>query len=55
VPDPDAVWSEGRRVIKRIEAGEFPFDGTWADFVPDPSWPVLSSLPGGWDRRPVSR
>jgi predicted RNA-binding protein associated with RNAse of E/G family len=53
VPDEAAVWAEGRRVIKRIEAAEFPFDGTWTDFVPDPSWPVPRSLPRGWDRPPA--
>ena len=52
VRDEAAVWAEGRRVIKRIEAGEFPFDGTWTDFVPDPSWPVPRTLPPGWDRPP---
>jgi hypothetical protein len=51
VPDEGAVWAEGRRVIKLIEAGEFPFDGTWTDFRPDPAWPVPDSLPDGWDRR----
>lgn len=50
VPDPDAVWAEGRRVIKEIEAGRFPFDGTWTDFRPDPAWPVPLELPPGWDR-----
>jgi len=49
VADEAAVWSEGRRVIKAIEAGDFPFDGTWTDFVPDPAWPV-PELPAGWDR-----
>lgn len=50
VPDPDAVRAEGRRVIKKIEAGEFPFDGTWTDFRPDPEWPVPVEVPAGWDR-----
>ncbi|WP_041834332.1 DUF402 domain-containing protein [Actinoplanes sp. N902-109] len=54
VPDEAAVWAEGRRVIKLIEAGEFPFDGTWTDFVPDPAWVTPDSLPPGWDR-PVVR
>jgi len=49
VRDEAAVWAEGRRVIKIAEAGEFPFDGTWTDFRPDPSWPV-PELPPGWDR-----
>jgi hypothetical protein len=50
VPDEAAVWAEGRRVVKLIEAGEFPFDGTWTDFRPDPSWPVPDAVPDGWDR-----
>jgi hypothetical protein len=55
VPDEQAVRAEGRRVIKVVEAGEFPFDGTWTDFVPDPSWTVPTDLPQGWDRPVVSR
>ncbi|GAA1631036.1 DUF402 domain-containing protein [Actinoplanes couchii] len=55
VPDEAAVWAEGRRVIKRIEAGEFPFDGTWCDFRPDPSWETPTELPEGWDRPVVAR
>jgi hypothetical protein len=55
VPDPSAVWAEGHRVIKQIEAGEFPFDGTWTDFHPDPSWDAPTALPDGWDRPVVAR
>ena len=50
VADEQAVRAEGRRVIKIAEAGEFPFDGTWTDFVPDPSWTIPPDLPSGWDR-----
>jgi hypothetical protein len=50
VADEPAVRAEGRRVIKQIEAAEFPFDGTWTDFHPDPSWPIPTTLPAGWDR-----
>ena len=50
VSDPDAVWAEGRRVIPKIEAGEFPFDGTWCDFAPDPGWTMPGQVPDGWDR-----
>lgn len=53
VPDEAAVWAEGRRVIKMIEAGDFPFDGAWTDFRPDPSWPTPMVLPDGWDRPPA--
>jgi hypothetical protein len=54
VRDEAAVWAEGRRVIEQVEAGAFPFDGTWTDFVPDPSWSVPHALPRGWDRPPVA-
>ena len=54
VSDEAAVRAEGRRVIKIAEAGEFPFDGTWTDFVPDPAW-ELPALPDGWDWPPPLR
>ncbi|WP_213454321.1 hypothetical protein [Rhizomonospora bruguierae] len=37
----ETIRSEGHRLIKLIEAGEFPFDGTHTDFRPDPEWPTL--------------
>ncbi|MGH3646376.1 MAG: DUF402 domain-containing protein [Micromonosporaceae bacterium] len=43
------IRGEGERVVKLIEAAEFPFDGSWCDFAPDPAWP-LPQLPRGWDR-----
>jgi hypothetical protein len=55
VPDEAAVWAEGRRVIKMIEAGEFPFDGSLTGFEPDPSWATPTELPAGWDRPVVAR
>jgi hypothetical protein len=45
-----AVRAAGEEVVKLIEAGEFPFDGTRCDFRPDPAWPVPRTLPPGWDR-----
>jgi hypothetical protein len=50
VDDPEAVRAEGERVTKLIDAGGFPFDGTWCDFRPDPCWTVPESFPVGWDR-----
>jgi hypothetical protein len=55
VHDEAAVRAEGRRVITMIEAGKFPFDGTWTDFHPDPSWPVPAVLSPGWDRPAAPR
>ena len=50
VSDEAAVRAEGERVIKEIEAGVFPFDGTWCDWQPPPTWAPPSELPVGWDR-----
>ncbi|HLL67099.1 MAG TPA: DUF402 domain-containing protein [Micromonosporaceae bacterium] len=50
VSSASAVWDEGKRVIALAEAGEFPFDGSWCDFQPDPGWTVPTELPAGWDR-----
>jgi hypothetical protein len=50
VPDPDAVWSEGRRVIAMIEAGTFPFDGARSGFRADPEWTIPTVMPLGWER-----
>jgi predicted RNA-binding protein associated with RNAse of E/G family len=54
VTDEAAVRAEGERVVKQIEAGEFPFDGAWTGFRPDPHW-TIPELPPGWDRPPVIR
>ena len=50
VDDEAAVWAEGRRMIALAEAGAYPFDGTWVDFRPDPTWLMPDALPAGWDR-----
>ena len=51
VDDEQRVRQAGKDVIALAEAGEFPFDGTWCDFRPDPDWPALPrDLPAGWDR-----
>jgi protein associated with RNAse G/E len=44
-----AIRSEGERAIALIEAGTFPFDGSWTDFKPEPAWEP-ASLPPMWDR-----
>jgi hypothetical protein len=49
--DEAAVRAEGNRMVTLIEAGEWPFDGTFTDFRPDPGWPVPSEMLDGW-RRP---
>ncbi|MFC7546777.1 DUF402 domain-containing protein [Plantactinospora sp. GCM10030261] len=32
------IRAEGQRAVAAIEAGRFPFDGTWCDVAPDPTW-----------------
>ncbi|MFC9454166.1 DUF402 domain-containing protein [Streptomyces sp. NPDC056983] len=41
------IRAEGRRIARLAESGVFPFDGTWCDFTPPPSWsfPELSPRP----------
>ncbi len=34
------IRAEARRCVAEVEAGRFPFDGSWCDFRPDPGWPV---------------
>jgi hypothetical protein len=50
VDDEAAVRASGAEVVKLIEAGAFPFDGTMTDFRPDPLWRVPTEFPAGWDR-----
>jgi hypothetical protein len=50
VSDEAAVRTEGERMVRLIEAGAYPFDGTWCDFRPDPAWRVPDTLPADWDR-----
>jgi hypothetical protein len=46
----EAIRADGERVAADVEAGVFPFDGSWLDFRPDPAW-LTPSLPTvGWDR-----
>jgi hypothetical protein len=44
-----AIRARGEALAAQAEAGKFPFDGTWCDFRPDPSWPE-PQRPPGWDR-----
>jgi Protein of unknown function (DUF402) len=50
VRDGPAVRAEGERVIKLIEAGKFPFDGSLLTELPDPQWAVPNRIRDGWDR-----
>jgi hypothetical protein len=44
-----AIRAEGERAVERMLGGEPPFDRSWEDWRPDPSWPEPTLL-DGWDR-----
>src|SRR5207237_5593572 len=46
----ERIRAEGVRVVAAAAAGAFPFDGTWCDFRPDPSWRPSELPAAGWDR-----
>jgi hypothetical protein len=48
--DEASVRATGAEVVKQIETGGFPFDGTGCDFRPDPAWGIPTEVPAGWDR-----
>jgi hypothetical protein len=49
-PDEPTIRAAAEHAVKLVEAAEFPFDGTWTGFRPDPAWPVPVELPERWDR-----
>lgn len=44
-----AFRSASHDAIRRLEEGAEPFDDTWLDWRPDPSWPA-ARLAEGWDQ-----
>ncbi|MDT5025951.1 MAG: hypothetical protein QOE61_2377, partial [Micromonosporaceae bacterium] len=49
-PEAREIRAEGLRVVAALGDGRFPFDGTWCDFRPDPTWTLPDHLPAGWQR-----
>ena len=43
-----AIRETGLRVIADVEARRFPFDGSWLEWRPDPTW-ATPETPPGWD------
>ena len=50
-----SIRADGERVVEAVEAGWFPFDGTWCDFRPDPDWTIPTLPATGWDTPPAYR
>jgi uncharacterized protein len=44
-------YAWGERAVRRVLAGDPPFDRSWEDWQPDPGWAV-PELPDGWDADP---
>jgi protein associated with RNAse G/E len=36
-------------ILERLEERQYPFDGSWLDWVPDPNWSI-PKLPKNWDK-----
>ena len=36
-------------ILDRLEKRQYPFDGSWLDWMPDPAGP-LPTLPENWDK-----
>jgi hypothetical protein len=54
-PQAAQIRATAERLVKLVEAHQFPFDGTWRGFRPDASWTV-PALPVGYDRpRAIAR
>jgi predicted RNA-binding protein associated with RNAse of E/G family len=43
------IRAEAERAVRRVADREPPFDRSWEDWLPDPSWP-RPSFPEGWER-----
>ena len=43
------IQSAQPEVLDKLEARQYPFDGTWLDWTPDPNW-AAPKLPKDWDR-----
>jgi hypothetical protein len=47
-----AIFAEGERVARELDAGRRWWDDSWATWEPDPSW-TPQPLPEGWDAVPA--
>ncbi|RKT52986.1 DUF402 domain-containing protein [Saccharothrix australiensis] len=48
----EAIRRTGKEVGAMLDAGDTWWDRRWADFTPDPDWPV-PTLPAGWADYPL--
>lgn len=45
------IDSAKQEIFEKLEKRQYPFDGTWLKWMPDPSW-YIPKLPPGWDKVP---
>lgn len=50
--DAEAIRQAGEEAVAAIETRAWPLDSGWADWRPDPSWPI-PQLDPAWERAPV--
>jgi hypothetical protein len=46
----EEIRAAGDKLIEIAKSADFPFDGTWTDFRPNPDWPESGRPEVGWDR-----
>ena len=45
----DKIETAKVEVLEKLENRQYPFDGSWRDWMPDPGW-SLPTLPENWDK-----
>lgn len=45
----DEIDSAGVEIFQKLEKRQYPFDGSWLDWKPDPAW-IPPNLPENWDK-----
>lgn len=45
----DEIDSAGVEIFQKLEKRQYPFDGSWLDWKPDPAW-IPPKLPENWDK-----
>jgi hypothetical protein len=43
------VDAAGKEILDKLENRHYPYDGSWLDWMPDPSWSP-PKLPENWDK-----
>jgi len=45
----DKIGEVKSEILDKLEKRQYPFDGSWLDWMPDPKW-ALPTLTENWDK-----